>query len=341
MSLTNSEKLYIEEKTAKWEHGRIRYWESLPALNPDNPSSERNVAESRQKPALLFIHGYGAMLEHWRRTFAGLKGRYRLYALDLLGMGLSEKPNGSQVKYSAKLWAQEVYDFLKYKDEKQVIIVGHSMGGMVALQVAMLHLEMVAGLVLVDSAGLPDQGQAEQEAASSNSRYRRQALFSNLTYGMIKTPVVGEMMAAVMTFPNEWTVRRYLQGAYYNKSKITPQLVHQFMEPLESPGAAGSYLAITRSFADFQLPLQPGMIKGPVLIIWGEYDRMMPPDNMLPRWKHLLPQAELYRVADSAHCPMDERPDLFNPRLIQFVEQVSAGTWKAEDETPNPKEASA
>jgi pimeloyl-ACP methyl ester carboxylesterase len=58
--------------------------------------------------------------------------------------------------------------------------------------------------------------------------------------------------------------------------------------------------------------------------MWGQYDRSMPPDIMLPRWQKLIPQAETFIVTDSGHCPQDERPDILNPRLIQFVEQLVA-----------------
>lgn len=330
MALSKSEQTYITEKFVNWQPGRIRYWESLPIANPDDPGSAQRAEESKAKPAILMLHGYGAMLDHWRRTFAGLKGRYRLYAMDLLGFGGSAKPNGREVKYSAGLWAKQVADFLKFKGETSAIIMGHSMGGMVSIQFELDHPEMVAGLILVDSAGLPDQGRAEQEARSANANpdTRRRINFGELTYTLIKTPFVGETMATVLTSPNEWTVRRFLQGSYYNKSKVTPQLVEQFLTPLRDPGAAGSYLAITRSFSDFQLKFKPGDVKGPVLFIWGEYDRQMPPANMLPLWKRLIPQAETYTVTDAGHCPMDERPDLVNPRIMQFVEQVAANSWQ-------------
>ncbi len=330
MALGKNEQIYIVEKFAKWENWRIRYWESLPTETLDNPASAQQAEESKRKPALVMIHGYAAMLEHWRRTFAGLKGRYRLYALDLLGFGGGDKPNGQQVNYSAELWARQIHDFLKHKGEENAIVVGHSLGGMVALELKRRYPEMLSGLVLVDSAGLPNQGQAEREARDQNSRpgARQWINFGDLTFNLIKAPLVGETMAAVLTAPNQLLTKRFLEGAYYNKSKVTPQLIDQFLEPLRQPGASGSYLAVTRHFADFQLPLKPGEIKGPVLIVWGEHDRMMPPDNMLPRWKRLLPQAETFRVAEAAHCPQDERPDLVNPRLMQFIDQVAAGTWQ-------------
>lgn len=321
MALTANEKVYITEKYVKWKYATFRYWEHLPTVIPDEPATSQYVEASHQKPALVLIHGYGAMIEHWRRTFAGLKNRYRIYALDLVGFGYSDKPNGRQFNYSAQMWAQQVHDFVKHKGEQKVILVGHSMGGMVSVQTQQSYPQIVAGLVLVDAAGLPDQGQAEQEGYHKNSI---RINWGDLTYNAIKTPGLGEALASIFTLPNGWATRKFLEGAYFNKSKVTPQLIEQFTDPLRQAGASGSYLAVTRAFADFQLPIKPGDVAGPVLLVWGEYDKMMPPDNFVPRWTKLIPQAEIYRVPDTAHCPMDERPDLFNPRLIQFVEQIAA-----------------
>jgi len=318
--LTNNEKVYITDKYVTWKPGKIHYWESLPVVMPDNPASEKLAEESKTKPALVLIHGYAASVEHWRRTFAGLKGRYRIYALDLLGFGLSDKPGGNTTRYTAELWARQVYDFLKYKKEEKVVICGHSMGGMVALQFGKEHPEMVEGLILVDASGLPDQGQAE---AQGQGRTRKGFDFGEFSFNMIKTPLVGETMAAVLTSSN-WVIERSLRQAYYNPAKVTPQLAEQFTSPLRTPGARDSYLAITRNFAEYQLPLKPGDLKAKTLIIWGQYDRTMPPAVMLPRWQKLLPQAQTFVAENAGHCPQDERPDLVNPQIIRFMETLPA-----------------
>jgi pimeloyl-ACP methyl ester carboxylesterase len=320
--LTNEEKKYIADRYVNWRPGKIHYWESLPETFLDDPAQ---VEESKQKPALILLHGYAASVEHWRHTFAGLKGRYRMYALDMLGFGLSDKPNGNQVRYSAGLWAKQVYDFLKFKKEEKVVLVGHSMGGMTSIKFSLEHPEMVAGLILIDSSGLPDQGQAEMQGQNREGSSQ----WGELLYSAIQAPLLGEAMAALLT-SNTWVARRSLEQSYYDKSKITPQLVEQFLAPLRSPGARDSYLAVTRNFADYQLPLKPGDIKAPTVLIWGEFDRTMPPPVMLPRWQKLLPQAGVYVVAKAGHCPQDERPDLVNPQIIQFVENlVEAQTTKS------------
>lgn len=318
--LTNNERLFITEHFARWEPASFRYWQAIPSPELGNTNSEALAEAAKSKPAIVLIHGYGASVEHYRRTFNGLKGRYRIYGLDLVGFGLSEKKNGLQVKYSPELWARQVNDLLTFKGEKKVILVGHSLGGMVALRFSQLFPDKVEGLVLIDTAGLPDQGQAELEGARRQGR--RNVDVGSLLFNAIRTPGVGEAMALLLT--NQWSARRSLEDAYWDKRKVTSQLVEQFVEPLRTPGASASYLAITRNFSSYQLPIKPGEIKVPTLIIWGEHDKWMPAATMLPRWQKLIPQAEVYTVTGAAHCPQDERPDLVNPRLMQFVEKVTA-----------------
>jgi pimeloyl-ACP methyl ester carboxylesterase len=319
--LTKTEKEYITEHYVNWKPGRFRYWQSIPRYESIDSQEAKLAEESREKPALVFIHGYGAMIEHWREAFAGLRGRYRMYALDLLGFGFSEKLPGSKVKYSAELWARQIRDLLVHKGESKAILLGHSMGGMAAIQFARMYPDKIEGLVLVDSSGLPEQGKLEEEGARQQGRNRFN--FGNLLFNAISAPGVGEMMALAMT-STEWAAKAGLVQAYKDRSKVTPQLVEQFQAPLRTPGAALSYLAVTRSFADFQLPIKPGDLTLPTLIIWGEFDKSMPPNLMLPKWQKLFPQAEVYLVKDAAHCPQDERPDLVNPQIAEFVEKLVA-----------------
>lgn len=313
--LTANEKAYITEKWLNWTYGKMRYWEHLPTASFDEPATASYAEASKNKPALVMLHGYGGMAEHWRRVMAGLKNRYRLYALDLVGFGYTTKPKGPQVSYGPQFWAQQVAEFIRASQEQQVILVGHSLGGMVSLQLQLSYPQLVSGLVLISPGGLPKSG--NQQNSDSWGRAAGNA---------IKLPGVGEAFAAVFSLPKEWAARKFLEGMYHNKAKITSQLIEQFADPLRQPGAAAAYLAISRASDKFVLDFQPGQLACPTLLVWGEYDRIMPPDKFVPAWTKLLPQAEVYRVADTAHCPMDERPDLFNPRLIQFVEQNVGAT---------------
>jgi pimeloyl-ACP methyl ester carboxylesterase len=313
VALTANEKVYITERYMPWTYGKMRYWEHLPVASLDEPATAGYAEVSKNKPALVLLHGYGGMAEHWRRVIAGLKNRYRLYALDLAGFGYTTKPTNQQASYSPQLWVQQVAEFIQTRQEHKVILVGHSLGGLVSLLVQIDYPQLVAGLALLSPGGLPKANELQNSDG-----------WGKLAGNAIKLPGLGEAFAAVFSLPKEWAARKFLEGMYYNLAKITPQLVEQFAEPLRQSGAAASYLAVSRASAKFVPDFRPGQVTCPTLLVWGEYDKIMPPDSFVPAWRNLLPQAEIYRVADTGHCPMDERPDLFNPRLIQFVEQVAA-----------------
>jgi pimeloyl-ACP methyl ester carboxylesterase len=312
--IKDSEKLYITEHYVGWKPGKFRYWEALPK------PTDAGYEASKDKPALVFIHGYAAMIEHWRYALAGLKGKYRMYALDLLGFGFSEKLSGDKVHYSADLWARQVRDLLIHKGEKKAILIGHSMGGMVGIQFSRNYPDMASGLVLVDSSGLPDQGQVEKEGMAQGKR-RGLIDFGELTYNAIKAPGLGELAAFAIS-ATEWAVRSGLKQAYWDTNKVTPELVEQFRAPLRIPGGPQAYLAVTRNFAEYQLDLKPGDLSLPTFIIWGEHDRSMKPEIVLPRWQKLFPHAGVYVVKDAAHCPQDEKPEEVNTQIEQFVEKL-------------------
>ena len=123
-----------------WRGWTIRYT-FLPCETTQNKDT---------KPPLLFIHGFGAAVEHWRHNLPILRQQYRVYALDLLGFGQSSK---AATDYTAYLWAEQIYDFWRTFIGQPVILVGNSIGSLVGLTAAYQYPEMVAGLVMLS---LPD-----------------------------------------------------------------------------------------------------------------------------------------------------------------------------------------
>ena len=106
-------------------------------------------------PPLLLIHGYNGSIEHWYPyTLPGLAASRRILALDLPGCGYS----GRSASYSLQNYAGTIAAFLQALGEHKVDIMGHSMGGQVAVGLAALYPELVHKLVLVGSSGLPWEG---------------------------------------------------------------------------------------------------------------------------------------------------------------------------------------
>jgi pimeloyl-ACP methyl ester carboxylesterase len=102
-------------------------------------------------PALVLVHGFGAFSEHWRSNVAALAAQgYHVYAPTLPGYGRSEKP---AVRYGQDLWRDYIADFAYQMVGRPVVLAGNSIGGFISASVAADYPDIVAGLVLVNSAG--------------------------------------------------------------------------------------------------------------------------------------------------------------------------------------------
>ncbi len=275
----------ITERWINGDHGLIRYW----------------VSEPYQGHPVLLIHGYGGLIEHWRRVMRPIARSHTLYAMDLYNFGYSARVKTNPSK---ELWADQVAELISQIFPAPAVVVGHSMGGIAAAQLACDYPEMVKGLVLVNSTGLipPD---AES------------ATFNDFFFSMVRTPGVGEMLAGTMG--NAWAVRQGLLSAYHRKDFVTSELVDLFSGPLRRNGGALPYLAVTRSFERFVLGIKPGQITAPSLLIWGEQDRAVPPSLAYYFKKQMLPHATVEIIPDSGHCPFDETPDEFCEILLPWL----------------------
>lgn len=253
---------------------------------------------------LVFIHGYGAMWQHWNRNIPIFEKDYKVYALDLLGFGESEKPN---TQYGLDLWAKEIWAFMRFKKLEKVRLVGHSMGGAASLWFANEHPECVQALILVDSSGIfPDEVSA----------------FERVLYRAVGSPLIGEAM--FMLFANEFGARQSLMPTYLDSSQVTSELVMQFAKPLRSAGAIHAYLAPSRNPERFlfeQFP-RPSRYGGNALLVWGAEDLAFPPDKVVPKFQEILPQAAVAILPQARHCPQHEVADAFNQTVQRFLATV-------------------
>lgn len=280
----------VYEDGLEGEHGPMRYWASEP----------------KQGLPIVFIHGYAAMIEHWKPIVRSVARRHRFYALDLYGFGRSARPHGQPTR---ERWARQVATFVREVVGEPAVIVGHSMGGVVATEVARRFPELTHKLVLVNSSGM----QVVERPPSAVD------LFMLDTLG---APLIGEALAGLFTNPLslEWSVRQGLLSAYHRKARVTPELVETFTAPLRRHGAA-SYLAVSRNFRGLVLDAAPDEVKAPTLLIWGEEDRSIPPSDAHAIKQRIIPHADIAFLSDTGHCPFDEDPETFSTTLLGWIEQ--------------------
>lgn len=252
--------------------------------------------EKGEGTPLVLIHGYTSSTYTWKDQFAELAKQYRVIAVDLKGFGFSDKPDGD---YSRRAQGEVVARLLDKLNIERAWLVGNSMGGETALNVAADHPEKVLGLVLIDSAGVKVQGR------------------TSLAPWYLQLPVVGRLLTA-LALTSDRLVRAGLEKSFYDDSKITDERVSAYYQPLRT---LGGQLSATRARAQFELfPVEDKipLIKAPTLIIWGAEDELIPLEAGR-KLNELITGSKLVVFDKCGHVPHEEMPERVLSEITGFV----------------------
>ncbi len=259
---------------------------------------------NEEKTPILFLHGYGGMIEHWSLNIPEFVCEHKIYAMDLIGFGKSQKPN---VRYSLELFASQIETFLYLKKLDSVIIVGHSMGAASSIYFAHHQPDKVKALILANPSGLFGD---TMEGLTS------------FFFGLVASPLIGEVLFAA--FANPVGVSQSLIPTYYHQSMVDDKLINQFTRPLQDKGAQFSYLSPSKRPLDFRLDhlAKPCNYKGPAFLVWGAEDSALPPHKIIPEFQQLLPQAGAFIIPNASHCIHHDAHEEFNKRLKWIFERI-------------------
>jgi len=259
-----------------------------------------------QKTPLLFIHGYGGMLEHWNLNIPEFAHEHKIFAMDLIGFGKSQKPN---VRYCLELFASQIEAFLYLKKLDKVIIVGHSMGAASGIYFAHYQPEKVHALILANPSGL--FGDTMDGMTS-------------VFFGLVGSPLIGEVLFSA--FANPLGVSQSLMPTYFNQNKVDADLINQFTLPLQDKGAQWSYLSPSKRPLDFRLDHlpKPCNYSGPTYLVWGAEDTALPPHKIIPEFQKLLPQAGAFIIPNASHCIHHDAHEEFNNRLKIILDTIQS-----------------
>ncbi|MEL6441656.1 MAG: alpha/beta fold hydrolase [Cyanobacteria bacterium J06621_8] len=264
------------------------------------------------RPPVIFIHGFGASIEHWRHNLGEIGQYHTVYALDLLGFGASRK---ADTEYSADLWAEQIHDFWQTFIGVPVILVGNSIGSLVALNAAAKYPQMVQGLVMLS---LPDVSVREDMLPPLV-----RPLVTTIE-NLVASPLLIKNILKIVRRPS--IIRRWAGIAYPKKAAVTDELVAILSNPAYDEGSEQTLFRLSRSvrkagFAQSVRDLLP-QVKVPMLLIWGLKDRMIPP-KQAKAIAALNTLVKLIELPDAGHCPHDEYPEEFNALLLDWLESLS------------------
>eukprot|EP01025_Chloroclados_australasicus_P009872 TRINITY_DN13830_c0_g1_i2.p1 TRINITY_DN13830_c0_g1~~TRINITY_DN13830_c0_g1_i2.p1 ORF type:complete len:435 (-),score=59.76 TRINITY_DN13830_c0_g1_i2:423-1661(-) len=288
---------------------------TLGAINNDKTQAAEDV------PVFLLIHGYGASAYHWRYNIPELAKIGRVYALDLLGYGWSQK---APANYGdVRLWPEQVVTFIKevIGEDQKVILVGNSMGGAVSLSTAGYYPEYVKAVVLVNAAGrFEDEMPKNANNSEENAEESLQggvisfARVSNIFRDFFK-----DIVAQFVFYQSKQPARieQVLRQVYIDKSNVDADLIASIVRPTNDPGAGDVFARSFQLKGGESMDKKLARLQCPMLLVWGVMDPWMGPAKA-ERVVAAYPSAQLVRL-QSGHCPHDESPRQVNEAITQWV----------------------
>lgn len=263
--------------------------------------SDRGRAPGPDVETFVLLHGYGASSFTWRHWLPELERRGRVLAVDLLGFGGSPKPE--EGAYDPVGQAGLVLDALESLGVSRVTLVGHSLGGGVAIMTA-LGLQAAgrppARLVMV-------AGAAYRQRIPPFVRCARYPRLVDLAFRAVGPRFV---------------VRQVARPIVYDPASITNEFVEGHAEPLTRPGAVHALLTCAARIAPPDIDAitaRYAALAMPTLLLWGRHDRVVPP-SIGSRLARTLPNARLHTLERCGHIPQEEVPETSLKLLERFLD---------------------
>ncbi len=250
--------------------------------------------------AVVLVHGLGGFIENWMYNVETLAQRHRVYAMDLVGFGRSDK---TPLVKDVYVLVQFISDFMDTQKISKATLVGNSLGAGLVLLFALQFPQKVEKLVLVDNAGMG-----------------RDVI---IDFRLCSLPYLGELLIK----PSLKGTEKLWKKIVYDPALVTPELIKMCYELGTLPGATKSLLSVLRSGINLcgqratltKLLLKDlGKITAPTLVLWGRQDRII-------SVKHAqiavakIPGAKLQIYDKCGHMPMFERPVEFNKLVLDFL----------------------
>lgn len=274
---------------------RMRYLH-LPSSDP----------AARARAAVVFVHGLMGYSFSWRHNLEAFAQHREVYAVDLLGVGGSDRPEPGAADFSLAAAASRLLQFLRSLGHRRIDLIGTSHGGAVAMLTASQDRSspepLIRRLVLV----------APAHPFMTNARLRL-ALFRT---------AFGRAMLRAVGLRSRWLQRKALGRMYADESRITPETRAGYAVNLDDSRSYEYALEVVRSWRPDMQELRlalPSIGSLPVLLLWGADDQVVSPDSGL-RLRELFREAEYTVLPKVGHLPYEEAPEEFNRRVLGFLD---------------------
>ena len=265
----------MQERWANLNGIKIRYIES-------GKENERHI---------LFIHGLGSSADRWVGIPKSLSVNFHTVSLDLPGFGESNKP--ALMDYTIESFRDVITDLMSLLgiDDGKTSIVGHSLGGYIAAEVAILNEIHIEKLILIDSSGMLKK----------------------------PTPLLEEYLTVAMN-PTVDKVRNILEQMVTDRTKIPLKLVESFIRRINLPNAKHAFKSTFENSVNTQIERERLKRIGdiPTLIIWGTDDKVIPIEHS-ELFRESIPNSHVEIIQDAGHAPFTEKPEKVFELIYNFL----------------------
>jgi len=283
------------------------------------------AAGPEDAPPLVLVHGFGASWYHWRYNVPELARTYRVYAVDLLGFGLTDKP---LIDYTSDVWAGQLCDFIREVVAPgapcKAMVAGNSLGGFATLAAAVRAPDLIQGIGLLNAAGrFSDDSEANAQGFIDKVEEPIMDWATSVREALASFVQRGALFLSFQLTKQPARIKQVLQQVYtVSDANVDDALVESIRAPAEDKDAAEVFYrivsrnAVKPSTTINQLLAQLDESVD-VLLLWGELDPWIRP-AAADRIQRLRPGARRVSL-NAGHCPHDEVPTAVNQALAQWV----------------------
>jgi pimeloyl-ACP methyl ester carboxylesterase len=280
--------LPVTPATWRWRFGDVAVYEA------GEPSS----------PPLLLLHGHhaAASAAEMRRPFERLAGRFHVYAPDLLGYGLSDRPD---IEYEPQIYIELIEDILREVVQQPASVVASSLTSAYAIEAAFSSPEWISALVLVCPTGV--------------RRLLEQSGPGRAIERLLRLPVLGQgLYNGIASRPS---IRYFLEAqTYFDATLVTDNMVEQFYRTAHVPGARYAPGAFVSGKLYWDASEAWSRLEQRVLLVWGKEARLTPVTDAAA-FLATNPGAELEEIGAAGILPHDEQPEQFANVVGAWVER--------------------
>lgn len=282
-----------EEEQQTIKNGK-QFWEWH---SPYGALATHYIEKGEGSRHVILLHGFRAHTYTWKALIDPLvDAGYHVWAIDLIGFGLSDKPD--HAVYSPDFFVEQIHAFMESKGIAEAHMIGNSMGGGLALSLAINYPEQVRSLTLLNALGYPLE------------------MPFYLSLGKYVTKIYPAFLGPTM-------IRYGLKQIMYDQELVTDEQVEAYSLPYRFPGGVHASLLTLDNFDNqvlVEMERHYPSLHTPTLVIWGDHDHLIPLSHY-EKFVKDFPSAEKLLINNCGHIPQEETPEEVLAVLLPFLKK--------------------